>query len=155
LVNTETVEDGKRIVYTFTIAAKIDYTVVPQEKGQFDVSRCCPVSSLTDQLAAAKAAYAASPTAANKAIAVGLVRQVAAAKKAAEPKLDLQALAQQAKAAQAKREQASQGRRWLLIEPSACMKRRANIPGVASHGHFGPKEEAAMALLIKTAREQL
>jgi hypothetical protein len=34
-INTETWEDG-RIVYTFT-RAKIDYTVVPQEKGQFDV----------------------------------------------------------------------------------------------------------------------
>ena len=34
-INTETWEDGN-IVYTFT-RAKIDYTVVPQEKGQFSV----------------------------------------------------------------------------------------------------------------------
>ena len=64
----------------------------------------CPLSSLVEQLVAAKAAYTANPTVENKAIAVDLVRQVAAAKKAAEPKVDLQALAQQAKAAQAKRD---------------------------------------------------
>ena len=34
-INTETWEDGN-IVYTFT-RAKIDYTVVPQEKWQFSV----------------------------------------------------------------------------------------------------------------------
>ena len=112
------------------------------------------MSSLADQLAAARAAYAANPTAENKAIAIDLVRQVAAAKKAAEPTIDLQALAQQAKAAQAKREQA--GKADAALERAKRLYEAAHeYPRCGESWPFGVKEEAAMALLIKTAREQL
>jgi hypothetical protein len=112
------------------------------------------VSSLTDQMAVARAVYAANPTAANRAVAVDLVRQVAAAKKAAEPKLDLQALAQQARAAQAKREQAV--RAEVAVDRAKRLYEEAHeYPRCGESWPFGPKEEAAMALLIKTAREQL
>jgi len=114
----------------------------------------CPVSSLVEQLAAAKAAYTANPTVENKAIAVDLVRQVAAAKKAAEPKVDLQALAQQAKAAQAKREQAVRAK--AAVDRAKRLYEEAHeYPRCGESWPFGAKEEAAMALLIKTAREQL
>jgi len=116
--------------------------------------RFCLVSSLAEQLAAAKAAYAANPTVENKAIAVDLVRQVAAAKKAEEPKVDLQALAQQARAAQANREQA--GKVDVAINRAKRMYEEAHeYPRCGESWPFGAKEEAAMALLIKTAREQL
>jgi len=108
------------------------------------------LSSLTDQLAAARAAYAASPTAANKAIAVDLVRQVAAAKKAAEPKVDLEALAQQAKAAQVNREQASKAD--AAIDRAKRLYEEAHeYPRCGQSWPFGAKEEAAMAILIKAA----
>lgn len=108
------------------------------------------LSSLTDQLAAARAAYAASPTAANKAIAVDLVRHVAAAKKAAEPKVDLEALAQQAKAAQVNREQASKAD--AAIDRAKRLYEEAHeYPRCGQSWPFGAKEEAAMAILIKAA----
>jgi hypothetical protein len=112
------------------------------------------VSSLTDQLAAAKAAYAANPTVENKAIAVDLVRQVAAEKRAAEPKVDLSALAQQANAAMADREQA--GKADAALERAKRLYEEAHeYPRCGESWPFGSKEEAAMALLIKTAKEQL
>ena len=108
------------------------------------------MSSLTDQMAVARAVYAASPTAANRAIAVDLVRQVAAAKKAAEPKLDLQALAQQARAAQAKREQAV--RAEVAVDRAKRLYEEAHeYPRCGQSWPFGAKEEAAMAILIKAA----
>lgn len=111
------------------------------------------MSNLDSQLATAKAVYAANPTAANKAIAVDLVRQVAAAKKASEPKVDLRAMAQQARAAQAKREQAI--RDEVAVDRAKRLYEEAHgYPRCGESWPFGPKEEAAMALLIKTAREQ-
>jgi len=111
------------------------------------------LSSLTDQLAAARSAYAASPTAANKAIAVDLVRQVAAAKKAADPKVDLEALAQQARAAQVNREQASKAD--AAIDRAKRLYEVAHeYPRCGQNWPFGKKEEDAMAILVKVAKEQ-
>ena len=111
------------------------------------------LSSLTDQLATARSVYAASPTAENKAVALNLVRQVAAAKKAAEPKVDLEALVKAAKASQDVRAQAS-AKDAALDRAKRLYEIAHEYPRCGHNWPFGKKEEDAMAILVKAAKEQ-
>jgi hypothetical protein len=112
------------------------------------------VSNLDSQLAVARAVYAASPTAVNKAVAVDLVRQLAAEKRAAAPVVDINEMAKAAKAAQEARAQA-RAKDAGLDRAKRLYEVAHEYPRCGQNWPFGKKEEDAMALLIKTAKEQL
>ena len=107
----------------------------------------------TQKLESAKSAYAASPTAENKAVALDLVRQLAAEKRAAAPVFDLCSLGIAAKAAQDARAQAS-AKDAGLDRAKRLYEVAHEYPRCGQNWPFGKKEEDAMAILIKAARRQ-
>jgi len=110
--------------------------------------------TIAQKLEEAKAAYSAKPTAENKAAALNLVRQLAAEKRAAAPVVDLHEMAKAAKAAQDARAQAS-AKDAALDRAKRLYEIAHQYPRCGQSWPFGKKEEDAMAILVKAAKEQL